>query len=255
MKSISAIVLADRVALSRKKPSNFFWREISKSAKALKAATTNTEEKNWLWIIQTFANATAVYLDAYRQMSRGQFMEGWCTLEEAELGFARLADNAFIESLVPLIDQRAELIALWQSLFPYRHFVSPGMRYKKWACSICGKQSTPIDPCGHIQNRVYGGELCFRRLEQAEPLEVSIVTISCRNIRSCNSIMIILSSNTFSTILVGHFIHGPVNGPTSAIRTRSLRTDRTINRARVAPSFATKSAVCLQTGFGSLIFR
>ncbi|MGH9392681.1 MAG: hypothetical protein ACRD1E_00800, partial [Terriglobales bacterium] len=76
----------------------------------------------------------------------------------------------------PLIESRAELVDLWQSLFPYRFFASPGMRYKKWACSICGKQSTPIEPCGHLPNKVYAGELCYRTILEAEPLEISIVT-------------------------------------------------------------------------------
>lgn len=173
---MSAIALAKEVAAHSRKASKGFWRDISKTASALKTAATDPEEKNRLWAVQTFADATAIYLDAYRQMARGKFTDGWCTLEQAEHGFARLAENIFIEDLIPLIDRRTELIALWQSLFPYRHFISPGMRYKKWGCSICGQQSTPVDPCGHIRNRVYAGQLCVRIIQEAEPLEVSIVT-------------------------------------------------------------------------------
>ncbi|HVJ52429.1 MAG TPA: SEC-C domain-containing protein [Aliidongia sp.] len=172
----TAIALASKVEAYRYKPSKRFWRAVGKTAEAMKTTTANTDEKNRLWFVQTFAQATTIYLDAYQQMSGGKFMDGWCTLEQAELSFGRLLDNVFIESLVPLIGQRAELVALWQSLFPYKHFVSPGMRFKKWACSICGKQSTPIDPCGHIRNRVYDGQLCYRIIQEFEPLEVSIVT-------------------------------------------------------------------------------
>jgi hypothetical protein len=117
-----------------------------------------------------------LYLDAYRCMAREKYYDGWCNLEQAELGFARLIENPFIEELSGLVQDRAELVALWQSLFPYRHFASPGMRYKEWACSICGKQSTPVEPCGHVIHRVYAGQLCYRIIQKAEPTHVAIVT-------------------------------------------------------------------------------
>lgn len=173
---VSAIALAKEVMAHSQKPLKGFWRAISQNARVLKAVAPNSEEKNRLWAVQTCADATALYLDAYRQMARGKFMDGWCTLEQAELGFARLAENVFIEDLTPLIERRAELIALWQSVFPYRYFASPGMRCKKWACSICGRQSTPVDPCGHVPSKVYAGQLCFRIIQEFEPLEISIVT-------------------------------------------------------------------------------
>jgi hypothetical protein len=175
-KLASASELAKTIAAKNRKPSKSFWREISHTARSLKAGQAEAEEKNRLWSIQTFADATVLYLDAYRLMARGKFYDGWCILEQAELGFARLIENPFVEELAPLIQSRAELIALWQSLFPYRHFVSPGMRYKKWACSICRKQSTPVEPCGHVPNRVYAGQLCYRIIYEAEPTHVALVT-------------------------------------------------------------------------------
>lgn len=50
------------------------------------------------------------------------------------------------------------------------------MRLRDWACSICGKKSTPISPCGHKPGIVYAGELCIRVIKSFEALEVSIVT-------------------------------------------------------------------------------
>jgi hypothetical protein len=168
--------LARRVAADSRKPLKTYWRNLGRTAQTLKKAASDPDEKNRFWVIQTFAGATTLYLDAYRQMARGQFYKSWCTLEQAEHGYARLGENLFIEDLAPLIRQRAELIGLWQSLFPYRHFASPGMRYKRWACSICGRQSTPVEPCGHVAHRVYAGQLCYRIIHEAEALEISIVT-------------------------------------------------------------------------------
>jgi hypothetical protein len=168
--------LAKIIVAKNRKPLKSFWREISRTARGLKAGPAEPEEKNRLWSIQTFGNATALYLEAYRLMSRGKFYNGWCTLEQAELAFARLVENPFIDELAPLVQERAELVALWQSIFPYRHFVSPAMRYKKWACSICGKQSTPVEPCGHVIHRVYAGHLCYRIIHEAEPTHIALVT-------------------------------------------------------------------------------
>jgi hypothetical protein len=176
LKLVCAKDLAKTIAANSRKPLKNFWRGLSRTAQSLKAGPAASEEKNRLWSIQSFADATVFYLDAYRLMARGKLYEGWCKLEHAELGFSRLIENPFIEELAPLIQNRAQLVALWQSLFPYQHFASPGMRYKKWACSICGKQSTPVEPCGHVRNRVYDGQLCYRIIYEAEPLEVSIVT-------------------------------------------------------------------------------
>ncbi|MGJ4904570.1 hypothetical protein ACQR0V_23585 [Bradyrhizobium sp. HKCCYLS2058] len=168
--------LAEKIVANVRKPLKSFWRELSRNAKYLKTGPIPSEEKNRLWAIQTFADGTVLYLDAYHLMARGKFYDGWCNLEKAELAFARLIENPFLKRIGPLTKDRAQLVALWQSLFPYRHFASPGMRYKKWACSICGVQSTPVEPCGHVVGRVYAGQLCYRIIYEAEPLEVSLVT-------------------------------------------------------------------------------
>ena len=158
------------------KPGQVHWRELARAATAHKAVSTDPAEKNRLWFLHNFAGATLAYLDAYRQLGRGEHLDAWCTLENAEIGFAHLARNAFIPTLGPFVEERAALIDKWQDLFPYKYFISPAMRYKRWACSICGKQSSPVEPCGHRQGQVYDGELCLRIIHEAEPLHVAFVT-------------------------------------------------------------------------------
>jgi hypothetical protein len=173
---LASTALVAEVLVNRTRPGRSYWRELGKTAHGHKVTATDEAEKNRLWFVVAFASGTGKYLDAFRQLSRGEFYKGWCTLEEAEVIFARQEENAFIPDLDTLVEQRADLIALWQSTFPYRHFVSPGMILKRWECSICGKQSTPVEPCGHVPNRVYAGELCYRRILDFQPREVSIVT-------------------------------------------------------------------------------
>ncbi|MBY5524295.1 hypothetical protein HFO62_33825 [Rhizobium leguminosarum] len=173
---LASATLTTEVLAHRSRPSLSYWRDLAKRTRTRKSITTDSDEKNRLWFIEAFTDGTKLYLEAYRQIRRGVYFKGWCTLEQAELAFARLEDNPIIPELIPLVERRADLIALWQSTFPYRYFASPGMVLKRWACSICGKHSTPVDPCGHIPNRVYAGELCYRRILDYEPREVSIVT-------------------------------------------------------------------------------
>jgi hypothetical protein len=173
---LASTSLTAEVLENRCRPTKIYWRHLAETAKARKTLATDPDEKNRLWFVGAYAQGTELYLESYRLMGRGQFMDGWCTLEQAELAFERLEDNAFVPPLAPCVARRAELVALWQSTFPYRHFISPAMIFKRWECSICGKQSTPVDPCGHIPNRVYAGELCYRRILEAIPREVSIVT-------------------------------------------------------------------------------
>lgn len=174
--SSSTRKLIETVTTKNRKPLKSFWRTISRRSRALKLGSTTSEEKNALWSIQAFADGTEFYLSAYRLMAQEKYYDGWCVLEQAELAFARLVNNSFVKELEPLTQGRVDLVALWQSLFPYRYFASPGMRYIKWSCSICGKQSSPVEPCGHVVLRVYDGELCFRIIHEADPTHIAIVT-------------------------------------------------------------------------------
>jgi rubredoxin len=173
---LASTVLTATIRDNIDRPSRTFWRELAQKARVRKSGTADAGEKNRLWFVGAYAHATELYLDAYRKMGRGEFYPSWCALENAEHAFARLEENPFVSELSVWVRRRADLVALWQSTFPYRHFISPAMIYKRWECSICGKQSTPVDPCGHIPKRVYDGVMCFRRILEAHPREMSIVT-------------------------------------------------------------------------------
>jgi len=66
-------------------------------------------------------------------------------------------------------------VTQWQSLYPYKLFVSPAFLHKRKECSICHKVINPWSDCGHEVGRVYVGEECFHIVTEAELLEVSLV--------------------------------------------------------------------------------
>lgn len=168
--------LAGLLVTEGSNPSVDFWRALETEAQAAKASTLDDGTRNRYWAVENLCQASIHFIEAFDHMKGGRHYEGWTQLERAEIALLRAADNPLLPSLEGLIHERAALVSLWQSLFPYKLFFSPGMRLKDWTCSICGKRSTPVSPCGHTVGRVYGGELCFRTITDAEFLEVSIVT-------------------------------------------------------------------------------
>jgi len=49
------------------------------------------------------------------------------------------------------------------------------MLVKEKVCSICGDPISIRNPCGHEVGEIYDGEMCLRRITEAEVLEVSLV--------------------------------------------------------------------------------
>jgi len=166
-----AEILADLDA-----PQQATWQALEARALAAKQAANDADAKNRLWAVQAFAKAMATYVGAFEMMKAADHFGAWKDLEQVEIALKNSAKNPFLPELVPLIGARAGMIARWQSLFPYRFFMSPGMIKKNWECSICGKKSTPISPCGHTPGQVYAGELAVRRITEVDLLEISIVT-------------------------------------------------------------------------------
>ncbi len=151
-----------------------FWRKLGSDARLAKR-TARGEARNAFWSVQAYAEAMAIYVMAYDHLKRQRYYKGWCALEQAELALARILQNPGPKAVLALASDRAEIICRWQSLFPYRVFASPGFLHQDWACSICGKRSTPIEPCGHTPGKVYDGELCSVRVTKTKILEVSLV--------------------------------------------------------------------------------
>src|SRR4051812_6647847 len=64
----------------------------------------------------------------------------------------------------------------WQSLFPYKVFLSPEMVFRA-ECSICGCTIQPRRPCGHIVGEIYKGEPCLRVIKSIDQvLGIALVT-------------------------------------------------------------------------------
>ena len=115
------------------------------------------------------------YLKAFAQMKTGEYYEAWCVLEKAENTLSWLLTNypkyagcfelRFICATVPRL----------QSLFPYKYFISPEFLIRTKRCSICEKNISIRNPCGHRVGGVYKGKICHREVSDIEVLGTAIV--------------------------------------------------------------------------------
>ena len=151
------------------------WREALASAKSLYVADGREVEATAVWCLETIAAAQDHFVDAFLHLKRDDFYEAWCLFERVEIAVHQLwrhydpPDDQFgcghIETAV----------GRFQSLYPYRLFLSPGMIVRRATCSICGEPFRLIGGCEHEVGKIYNGEMCSRVLSDIEPVELSIV--------------------------------------------------------------------------------
>ena len=128
-----------------------------------------------IWCLETALQIQDIYLQAFSKLKDSKFYEAWCDMERAEI------DLSFIERHDTVCWPEFHLgfikahIERWQSIFPYKMFISPRFIELEKTCSICGNVVTPRKPCGHITGEIYNGTQCFRTVTRMKMLEVSFV--------------------------------------------------------------------------------
>jgi hypothetical protein len=101
----------------------------------------------------------------------------WCHLERCEIELASLHRHHTPTNEDPQkIGFISRMVPRWQSLYPYKMFLSPEILKKEVLCSICGARVVPRSSCGHRKHNVYGGRLCFHKVVDAAFIGLSLVT-------------------------------------------------------------------------------
>jgi SEC-C motif len=147
----------------------------------LKQAAVASEEHelaNHFWCLGAIVDSRRHFLEGFTEMKNGHFYDGWCALEKAEIALDTLLrhynpDQDDDKFAVAFIMKQTEK---FQSLFPYRMFISPALIVRRESCSICGETRSIENPCGHAKWQLYDGELCVSIVEDLDLLEVSFVT-------------------------------------------------------------------------------
>lgn len=154
-----------------------FWLRCREAASALRDRFQEgrCNLANRAWFLKAVAETRSSMIAAIRQIQDTQQKDGWCTLEQVELGCRALRRNAFLRLDDYEVLELLEQVERWQSLFPYRVFASPEFVIETARCSICKTLSSPWSGCDHAPGRVYCGESCHRIIEGMHLKSVSLV--------------------------------------------------------------------------------
>jgi hypothetical protein len=144
------------------------------TAKAEAVGLGDQDGAKAIWCLETALRIQNLYLQAFSELRGHKFYEAWCDLERAEIALDSLQRHdttCWGEYRLGFIQKHIER---WQSIYPYKMFLSPEFIALEKRCSICGKIVTPRKPCGHIKGQIYDGEECLRHVTQ-KPLGWSLV--------------------------------------------------------------------------------
>jgi hypothetical protein len=128
-----------------------------------------------IWCLEQVLEAHLQYQAAFQELKSGKFYEAWCTLERIEITLLSLSRHLQSGWHQYQMDFLEEYVEQWQSLFPYKIFMSPEFVKEVVKCSICSRRVTPRNPCGHRVGEIYDGEMCCRIVEQAQLLNMAMV--------------------------------------------------------------------------------
>jgi len=143
--------------------------------KAVKLDKQDDAKKAWCY--KTIHKIQQIYLKAFFAMKEERFYDGWCLLEQVEISIHSLEKHFPFSSdddyKIHFIDKQ---VTQFQTLYPYTLFISPAFLHLDKECSICGAKISIRNFCGHKKGEIYNGEMCVHKINNIEPLEVSIVS-------------------------------------------------------------------------------
>jgi hypothetical protein len=128
------------------------------------------------WCLEQVAHAQDQFLRGFAAARDRRFHPFWLALERVETTLSFLEPHFDFEPDQFHLRHMQVHVPRFQSIFPYKLFISPGMIVRRRTCSICGQPFLLRGGCEHVVGEVYLGEMCCRRIEDIQPLEVSLVT-------------------------------------------------------------------------------
>lgn len=151
------------------------YLQLLSQIKKIAVFSQDQESAKQIWIRETITNIHKCYCRAFHLLQNRDYYEGWCQLERVEIEFGFLRrhfvydDNPFNLKFIEKATRNLQV------LFPYKLFGSSEILKIKKQCSICAKEISIRNPCGHVIGEIYDGEMCQRIVTEAKLLAVSIV--------------------------------------------------------------------------------
>jgi hypothetical protein len=156
------------------------WQQLQGTiTDTLSQAVAHKDEQlaKWCWTRKQVCEVHVGYTKAFDQLKTGDYYEGWCTLERAEIALKFLRPHLSEPEWTAFgMEAVAKHIERWQSLFPYKLFASPEIVHREKRCSICNTAISLRSGCGHRKGEIYMGQLCSHVITITEILGISFVT-------------------------------------------------------------------------------
>jgi hypothetical protein len=154
---------------------------LSKIKENLRKIKSNKVKKNdengakFIWCLEQITEIQERYLDAYGKLTTGKYYDAWCEFEKCELALEFLKPHFSFQNNEYCLLFIHKHILQYQSLYPYKLFLSPELLEHEKKCNICGKILAIRNPCGHEVGEIYKGEMCYRIVTKIDVLGISFV--------------------------------------------------------------------------------
>ena len=151
--------------------------KLTELLKDLKSKAVENNEENLakeIWKFEKILNIQNDYLIAFSKFKNELFYEGWCALEKVEISIHFLEKHFKIDDKYKTSFIKEHTLN-FQSLFPYKIFISPEILITKQKCSICNNPFSLLDNCGHVIGEIYKGEMCSRVIEESRLINTAFV--------------------------------------------------------------------------------
>lgn len=171
--------LSDSISGNLRQNSEKDWKLRLEKASTLKQSAQtvrNCEEANIAWFLESVCSSRLDMISVWENINSGNFYDAWVTLEHIEICSRWLIKNPFLDLDFFGVIRLAKSAENWQSLYPYRVFISPEFIVKSEECSICGQSMGPWSDCSHKVGNVYCGEFCSRIVKDVDIGHVSLVS-------------------------------------------------------------------------------
>lgn len=133
------------------------------------------DEAKLLWIYQTVIEIHKLYRNAFKLLKDKSYYQAWCNLERIEITIHSLKKHFTYDKNHYGLWNIEKAVKNLQVLYPYRLFASSEILKKKTKCSVCDREISIRNSCGHIVGEIYNGEMCHRIVTEAEILGISLV--------------------------------------------------------------------------------
>jgi len=142
-----------------------------------KAVQLQDEEiANLLFVYSQIALVQSNYVSAFELIKyHNEHHKAWMIFDQIETALNLLSGVYYYSSNAFQLEFIENKVRKFMLLFPYVLFLSRGMIVKKNRCSICGQLFSIRKRCEHKIGQLYMGEMCYRIVEDFDPLEFSIV--------------------------------------------------------------------------------